>query len=50
MKYYAHTKKESEEKQDLIVHLRATAARSEEFAAKFNQKELGRIAGLFHDL
>jgi CRISPR-associated helicase Cas3/CRISPR-associated endonuclease Cas3-HD len=50
MKYYAHTKKDSEEKQDLIVHLRDTAARSEEFAAKFNQKELGRIAGLFHDL
>jgi len=50
MKYYAHTKKDSDEKQELKDHLKDTAKKSAEFAEKFNQKEFGRIVGLFHDL
>ncbi len=50
MLYYAHTKKDSDEKQLLIEHLRDTAEKSGNFASKFEQRELGRIAGLLHDL
>lgn len=52
MEYYAHSTENTNKSdwQKLKVHLENTAQRSEEFAEKFNQKELGRIAGLFHDL
>lgn len=52
MKYYAHSTEKTDKSdwQELKIHLKDTAKLSSKFAEKFNQKELGQIAGLFHDL
>jgi len=52
MKYYAHTTENSDKRdwQTIKAHLEETAELSEKFAEKFNQKDLGYIAGFFHDL
>jgi CRISPR-associated endonuclease/helicase Cas3 len=52
MEYYAHSIKDEpkENWQTIKVHLKETAKLSGEFAEKFNQKDLGYIAGLFHDI
>lgn len=51
-KYYAHSTEKSNKSDwhKLKVHLEDTAKKSAEFAGKFNQENLGKIAGLFHDL
>ena len=52
MGYYAHTTNNLDKSdwQTVKEHLVETAILSEKFAEKFNQKNLGYLAGLYHDL
>ncbi|MDQ3508966.1 MAG: CRISPR-associated helicase Cas3' [Actinomycetota bacterium] len=50
-KFYAHTPTEgSEEWHDLVSHLSRTAELAQKNASKFKAGELGRLAGLWHDV
>ncbi|MBA2376292.1 MAG: CRISPR-associated helicase Cas3' [Rubrobacter sp.] len=50
-KFYAHTPtEESEEWHDLVSHLSRTAELTQKNASKFGAGELGRLAGLWHDV
>lgn len=49
-RFYAHTPVNSEHWHDLVTHLERTAEAAAENAAKFGAGELGRLAGLWHDL
>lgn len=50
-KFYAHTPvKGSEEWHDLVSHLKRTSEMAQGNASKFGAGELGRLAGLWHDV
>lgn len=50
-KYYAHTPATGSERwHDLVSHLERTAERAHKHASKFGAGELGRLAGLWHDI
>ena len=48
--FYAHTPGEGSEWHDLALHLRETATRARDNAAKFGAGEVGYLAGLWHDV
>ncbi len=48
--FYAHTPVENGPWHDLVSHLERTSALAQENASKFGADELGRLAGLWHDL
>lgn len=49
MKYLAHLSEDNRE-QTVLAHLEGTAERCQRFAATFGAGELGRLAGLAHDI
>lgn len=50
MKYLAHINHEDGREQTLIDHLKGTAQKAEYFASAFGEGDLGKIAGMYHDV
>jgi len=50
MKYYAHSKNERGERQELVEHLRQVAEMARRFASEFGAGEVAYWIGLWHDL